>query len=329
MARLTRLRRFASVLLTALVVGASSSNLKAAEPTPYLPDGTMFVLTLNVKQLLQAPLVRADEKAFRQMADEAAKALGGFGVDPRKDVDRVVLAVGEKLKAATTLVLLEGRFDTAKVEGRLRDLARERKNDMQVIEDAGATFFQGRLPRQAVPDPKVTLPERFLVTVLDASTIAFAADRAALAEAVAKRSSARKAEIKPRVLELVGRIDPRETLSVVFVPPAELLAGGLAAGLTGVTGGVTVAEGVNTEVRLDVKDAEASKRLSNDVTEGLTRVKELLPGLAAFQPGVGRREQEAIKEMLDTFKIVAKPDAVLITSTISKELIDKNSRKDQ
>src|SRR5205823_964226 len=139
----------------------------------------------------------------------------------------------------TTLILVEGRFDVAKLQGRLRDLARDRKADMQAIEEGGATYFQGRLPRPSVADPKVTLPERFVMTVLDTGTIALAADRAALVEAVAKKGG-RKAVVKPRVIELVGKLDPRETLSVVFVPPAELVAGGSAAGLTTVTGGVTV-----------------------------------------------------------------------------------------
>src|SRR5207248_3597921 len=60
----------------------------------YLPDGTMLVLTLNVKQLLQAPLVRGDDKAFKQALAEATKALEAFGVDPAKDVDRIIVAVG-------------------------------------------------------------------------------------------------------------------------------------------------------------------------------------------------------------------------------------------
>jgi hypothetical protein len=166
------------------------------------------------------------------------------------------------------------------------------------------------------------------MAVLDGTTIGLAADKAALLEALGKKGG-RKPAISPRVAELVGKMNPQETLSVVFVPPAALVTGGPAAGLTTITGGVAIADGVKTDVRIDTADAEAAKRLAGDVSDGLTRVKELLPGLAAFQPGVGRKEQEMIKEMLDTFKVAAKPDAVLITSTISKEMIEKNARKDQ
>jgi hypothetical protein len=166
------------------------------------------------------------------------------------------------------------------------------------------------------------------MTVLDDASIALAADKAALVEALAKKGG-RKSALSPRVAELVGKMDARETLSVVFVPPAALLAGGAAAGLTTITGGVTVADGIKADVQVETADAEAAKRIAGHVTDGLTRVKELLPGLAAFQPGVGRKEQEMIKDMLDTIKVSVKPNAVAITCTISKDLFEKRARKDQ
>ena len=50
----------------------------------------------------------------------------------------------------------------------------------------------------------------------------------------------------------------------------------------------------------------------------------LLPGLAAFQPGVGPKEQAMIKDVLDTFKATAVGNVVTVSSTISKELFEKN-----
>lgn len=311
-----------------VVVAASLAAPCRAQPTKYLPDSTMLVVALNVKQLMQSPLVRGDEKAFKQFSADAAKALGKFGIDPTRDVDRIVLAVGDELKAATTLVLVEGRFDVASIQGKLRDLARDHKNDLHATEENGATIYEGRLPRANVPDPKVTLPERFAMTVLDGTTIALAADKAPLVETLAKKGG-RKSALNPRVAELLDKADPRQTLSIVFVPPAAAVAGGDAAGLKTVTGGITVADGVKSDVRLDTADADAAKRIAGHVTEGLDRVRQLLPGLVAIQPGVGRKEQEMIKEMLDTIKVSAKPDAVVITSTITRELIEKNARKDQ
>src|SRR5437868_5428584 len=110
MSRLILPRRVRTATFAVLTAALFATPMRAADPTAYLPDGTMLVLSFNVRQLLQAPLVHGDEKAFKQATADATKALAGFGVDPAKDVDRIVLAVGEQLKAATTLILVEGRF---------------------------------------------------------------------------------------------------------------------------------------------------------------------------------------------------------------------------
>ncbi|HEY1381892.1 MAG TPA: hypothetical protein VGF55_34145, partial [Gemmataceae bacterium] len=256
-----RLRFALAVTVAAMFAGPPA--LRAADTTGLLPDGTALVLSLNVKQLLQAPLVRSDEKAFKQLMGEATKALERFGVDPAKDLDRVLLAASDPLKPASWLMLLSGRFDANKVEGRLKELARDRKADVQVADEGGAAVFQCRLPRPAVPNPTVTPPDRFSLTVLDGATVAVALERSTVSEAVAKKAGRRKAAVASRVIELVNRMDPRETLAVVFVPTGGPPATGAAAGLTTITGGMTVADGVKTDLRLEAKDAESAKRLSS------------------------------------------------------------------
>src|SRR5262245_33212505 len=107
-----RTQRAARALLGVTVAAALlGAPVRAADLDKYLPDGSFLVLSFNVKQLLAAPLVRGDEKAFKQGMGEAAKVLEGFGVDPAKDIDRVVLAVGDQLQPQNVLVLLQGKFD--------------------------------------------------------------------------------------------------------------------------------------------------------------------------------------------------------------------------
>ena len=66
----------------ALAAALLSAPARAAEMDKYLPDGTLFVLSVNVRNLLDSPLLRGDEKAFKTAMGEAAKALEEFGVDP-------------------------------------------------------------------------------------------------------------------------------------------------------------------------------------------------------------------------------------------------------
>jgi len=294
--------------------------------TKYLPDGTVVVVTLNFKQLLDAPLVKGDEKASKQGMAEVSKVLEGFGVDPAKDVSRMVLAAGEQMQPKNLLVLVEGRFDPAKVQAKLDDMAKDPKNNLQSAKEGGTTFYQVKLPQQALPNPAI--PNTLLMTVLDNEYIAVGVDKDALKEALAKKTPARKAEVKKDVLELVAKINPKETASLVVVPPADLLAGSPAAGLKNVTGGVTVTDGVKTEILVATKDADSAKAVATLIEDTLNQVKQLLPLIAGQQPGFGPKEQAMVKEMMDSIKTTAANNGVTIRFNISKEFIEKNSKKD-
>ena len=298
----------------------------AADAGAYLPDRTILVVSVNVPQLLQSPPIRDGGAAVKSVVSDAAKALDGFGIDAAKDLDRIMLAVGDQLRSTSGLVLLQGRFDADKIHRRIKDQARERKGTIAVLDEGGATVFQCRLPPPN-PNSRVAFPDRFFLTVLDATTIAVGIDRAAVSEALAKKAGRRTTEVKPRVIDLIGRTDPKESLSVVFVPPAELFAGGPLNGLTTVTGGMTVADGVMTDVRIDTKDAQSARLVAETIRDGLAKVRDILPGLVVTQFGLDRQDQGVIRDMADTFKATVSQDAVVITSTISRELMQKLGRK--
>jgi hypothetical protein len=293
---------------------------RAADLDKYLPDGTIFVLSLNVKNLLDSPLLRGDEKAFKTAMGEAAKALEEFGVDPAKDLSRLVIAAGENAPN-NALVLIEGTFNTAKLQTQLANLAKEKKGNIEPAEGAPAGVYQVKLPPQARRNPG--MPDRFLFTVLDRNFLAIAPSQVAVEDVIAKKKGDKKAEIKQEMLTEIGKINPKETASVVIIPPQQLLAGGPAAGMTKITGGVTVGQGVKTDLLLSTKDADAANDLAKAINDGLTQVKQLIPIFAGNQPGVGQKEIGMITELIDSFKATAQPKGVSIKSEISKEFIDK------
>ena len=118
-------------------------------------------------------------------------------------------------------------------------------------------------------------------------------------------------------------MDPKETVSIVFVPAGEPAAGGPISGLTTVTGGLTVTETIKTDIRIDAKDADAAKLLGDNVRDGLAKVRDILPGLAALQLGLDPKQQDAIRQMLESFRVTTRPNGVTISGIISKELIQK------
>ncbi len=311
------------VALTASLLGVAA---RAADSTHYLPNGTIVVLTFNVKQLLNAPLIKGDEKAFNQGMGEASKVLEGFGVNPAKDIDRITLAVGEEMQPKSVIILLEGKFDPAKINDKLKELVKEKKN-LESITEGGTTIYQGKLPKQAAPTPG--MPSQFYLTVLDDRVIAFATDKDALKEAAGKRTGGKKAEVKKDVLDLIAKISPKETVSIVAVPPQDLINASPAAGLTTITGGITVGEGIKTDLLLSTKNTEAAKNIAQMINEGLNQVKQILPLIAGQQPGFGPKEQAMVKELMDSIKAAPQENGVTIRSNISKEFIEKNSKKDK
>ncbi|HTK77455.1 MAG TPA: hypothetical protein VL371_19480 [Gemmataceae bacterium] len=324
MLRTHRLARAAfGVALAAALLAAPA---RAADIDKYLPDGTIFVLSVNVKNLLDSPLLRGDEKAFKTAMGEAAKALEEFGVDPAKDLNRVVIAAGEGAPN-NALVLVEGTFNTAKLQSQLANLAKEKKGNVEPAEGAPAGVYQVKLPPQARRSPG--MPDRFLFTVLDRNFLAIAPNQMSLEDVLAKKKGDKKTEIKQEMLQEIGKINPRETASVVIIPPQQLLQGGPAAGMTKITGGVTVGQGVKTDILLTTKDGDAAKDLAKAINDGLAQVKQLIPIFAGNQPGVGQKEIGMITELIDSFKATAQPKGVSIKSEITKDFIDKAKQAGQ
>src|SRR5258708_40354120 len=100
----TRLR---SVFIAAVAMPFLPAAANDADPVAYLPVGTMMDVSFNVQQFLESPLIR-DGGNFKPAVKDAVRALEGFGVDPTKDADRALLAVGEQLRDSPLLSLFQG-----------------------------------------------------------------------------------------------------------------------------------------------------------------------------------------------------------------------------
>lgn len=309
----------------ALAVALLTAPARAADATKYLPDGTILVINLNLQQLMQAPLVKQDEKGFKAGMEQLTKALEGFGVDPTKDLTRVIVAGGMDVQKA--VVLLEGNFDSKKFNAKIKELAGKKEaNITESGDDSSFKHFKFKLPKNAIPQPG--MPSELVFAHLDDNFIAAAVDVEGLKAAVEKKNG-KKGELGKEIVELISKINPKETLSFVVVPPAEMLAGSPVDGLKNVTGGITVGDGVKTDILLATKDGDSAKNLAQMINEGLSQVKQILPLIAAQQPNFGPKEQKVAQDVMDLFKATAGENGVSLKANISKEFLEKNAKKDQ
>lgn len=307
-------------VLTALI--AWPSNALTADSTKYLPDKTMLVVSINLKQILQSQFARAGDGPLRPIVTEAGKMLERVGLDAGKDIDRIWIAIGDQMNAKTSLVIIDGRFDAAKIHAGLKDLATKRNIEFRVFEEGGVTIFQGNTARPANSRQLVGLPEKFYFAALDPSTIAIAADPSSMRDAIALKVGSRRSMVRPKIVELVSKMGQSDSVSLVFAPPDGMLTSASTVGLQTVVGSIVVTDAIVTDVLVGARDADVAKRLFDEISEGHQRLKDILPGLATEQPGVGRREQEFIRNALNTIRVAIVPNGVQITSTIPKTLID-------
>src|SRR5262249_19000795 len=80
------------VVTAALVASAG----QAAEPNKYLPNNAEGVIVINVKQLLEAPLVKDNLDTLKAMlasAGDTQKILDELGFDPFQDVESIVISI--------------------------------------------------------------------------------------------------------------------------------------------------------------------------------------------------------------------------------------------
>jgi hypothetical protein len=113
---------------------------RAGQADKYLPHDTDFVLIVNVKQIRSWPpfqeKVRGPVEKLLQ-AKEVKQVLEGTGLDPLKDLDRVVIVQAissafvkqagtrTSIGSGPSFALLEGRFDRQKLLARAEQAARD------------------------------------------------------------------------------------------------------------------------------------------------------------------------------------------------------------
>src|SRR5262245_56512047 len=122
------------------IVAALLLALPAAAPAapldPHLPADTQSYLSINVKQVLAAPLVK---KHFLGLAKQAINDIEGagallkeLGFDPFKDLDRAIVSSPGGKEADRGLIILYGAFDAAKIDKKATALAADDEDAVKV-----------------------------------------------------------------------------------------------------------------------------------------------------------------------------------------------------
>ncbi len=151
--------------LSALVLSLLSALPALAAPAPiegpagsfekYLPDGADGVVNINVRQLLESGLVKKIGLDKLLANEDADKTLKTLGLDPLKDIERVIIA-NDKEKGDDSYIIVQGKFDLNKLRLAADLMAKEKKDVLKIHKMEHGKIYEVtkledlvKLPRQA------------------------------------------------------------------------------------------------------------------------------------------------------------------------------------
>jgi hypothetical protein len=316
---LTRNRLLPGLLVLALAFVAGTAQ--AADTDMYLPNSTEGVVTVNVKQLLAAPLVKANletVKALMLAAPDIQQALEDIGFDPFRDVENVVVAIDRDPNKS--VILVNGKFDTAKIAARAEKTAKDETGILKVIKASGHTYYSVKPPEgKGVPS------ETIYVALVDGATLVSSSRPDAVLEALDKKAGKKKAELKPELQALLAKADRQQTISIVTLAgPLSATGQAIIEKLSTITGGINVADDIKAAFTLNTKNAKDAESVESELKSGLDQIKALVD-LTANQ----KEDLKPLVDVVNTLKVVTQGTAVTLTGQVSKEVLDKLVPKGQ
>ncbi|HEX4608543.1 MAG TPA: hypothetical protein VH092_10090 [Urbifossiella sp.] len=319
---MTRLVRPAVGLVLAAAVAAAAPT-RAAEPDRLLPPDADVVVSVNVRQVLESDIVKryALENLKQTLQGNDAQALlRDLGLDPLKDVDRVVIGLSGKDETDFKyLVVVHGTFDPEKLYKAAEAQTRKDANHFAMVKDGSDVMFK------YTPDDGNPL----YGTVVDDKTVVLSGDKKGITTALAVPPKG-KAALDRQLSSLIGKMDDKATVWVAGLangrldkaklkgpaanPGVQSLVGNLQTG----TLVVRVEKDVNLLIGLGMKDVFTAEDANKTVGELLQTVKGALPFLAANDPKL-----KALIEPSKSLKSEVKDQTVVITGKLSGDAIGK------
>src|SRR5262245_27005055 len=136
---MTKLSRL--IMGAAMVVGLANTA-RAADPDKLLPADTDTIAMVNLRQIIDSDIIKKYAlEQIKQFLDgqDAKQLLGDLGLDPLKDVERIVVGSVEtqykKDAQPKFLIIVHGKFDPQKLFKTAEGLAKTKGDQFAMVKD--------------------------------------------------------------------------------------------------------------------------------------------------------------------------------------------------
>jgi hypothetical protein len=322
---MTRISRFG--LGAALAVAFVAAPVRAADPDKLIPEDSEFVLSANMKQIVGSDIIKKYAlDQLKQALDgaDAKKFLTDIGLDPLKDVDRLIIAGAGKDQTDTHgLVIIKGKYDAEKLFKAAEAQTKKDPDHFTLVKDGKDVMFKYQ-PDNGNPA---------YATVVDDSTVVVGSDKKMVTTALAVGT--KKPTLGKDLAALIGKQDDKASLWMVGVTKDKLKdakfpkAGGVPANLQEalqkmdtVAVVVRVTEDVSLDVSLGMASADAADEMAKLIDDGVQQLKGFLPFLTANNP-----QLKPLGDVANSIKTGVKDKSVSLSAKMAGKAIGELLKK--
>ncbi len=312
----------ASRVLGAALALCAPCFVRAAERVPPFPADTQVVAFVNVRQLVEAPLVKKHAlqpvQAALQRSADAQQFFRAANLDLLRDVDNLVISSAGPADASHVLVVAHGRFDPEKLQAAAEAFAKNHSELLAIRKQDTVTVYEARTPDHPAP---------VFAVVLNRGTLLLSPSRDYLLQGM-KVQAGRSDVPNDALLALLKQTDDRQSLWVVARVTDDLRkllattpqTADVAPKLKAFTVNAVVNESAEVNMRIVTTDAQTAV----SAQRFLEGAKAILSLAALNDDQYGR----LLATLIDAFEIGSDKNTVTVTAKITESLIEKGLKKE-
>jgi hypothetical protein len=313
-------------LVTLVSALATPAPVRALDPK-YLPNDTEIVFTINLKQILDSELLKANKEAVEhgktalenQAGDNPLmKYLKSAGFDIFRDLQSITVANNGGKEP--TAIIIEGTFDPAKFKATAEEAAKANPDALKISRAAGQTIYEISPPGD----------KKAFATLINGKVLYAAMTREELADAVGRVAGTKTSNLNKDYAVLLDTVNNKQSVSFVAtgaalskltkdapIPNGDAAAAVLQS-IDGLSGAITVGKEVEFQIGVNAKDEATAKKMAQDGNGMLLGVK--------FLVGQQATKDERLAPLVDiakTLRLDNQGSNVLLRGTVSLDVIEK------
>jgi hypothetical protein len=306
-----------------------------AQAMKILPPDTEMVVTVNIQQILNSEVLKANKtlvdlakaKINEQLDDkEIGKYLKKANFDVFKDLSSVVVAMPGNRDTDDGFIVLTGKFDADKIETAVLEASKEAGADVKVksVKIANTPAWE------VTPKDEKTM----YVGILDKKTMLACTSKADFAEAVARFNGTKTSTFKDAAFKnLVQTTSAKQSLS--FVATGKLLnklaeknpnagnenakmAMAMLQQVDGFSAAITIEKNIDFQLAMNAKDTDTANQFAAAANIGLQGIKQTVMKQAKMN-----EKMEPVLDILNTLKAEAKGSNLIIRGQITFATLEK------